>query len=75
MTRPILALLGLAILAPDAAFAFCGGWDLPVALGFDGASWGEKWPVLAGILGFVGVISTLVVGHVRSARRLPPEEA
>jgi len=42
--------LALAVL-PQAALAFCGGFDNPVATGFDHGSWTEKWEVLAAIIG------------------------
>lgn len=70
-----LAILAIAFLVPQAAFAFCGGWNSPVAPGFDGSSWVDKWPVLALILVFVSVFSTLVVRQVVANRGLPAEEA
>ena len=52
---PTLVTLLAAIALPDTAAAFCSGWDLPVAFGFDAGSWGSRWPILGTIL--VGVLS------------------
>lgn len=68
----VVILLCLVIL-PGPALAFCGGWDSPVAPGFDGASWGDRWPVLAAILTFVAIFSTFIIHRVRSMRDLPEE--
>ncbi|MBV0912197.1 hypothetical protein [Anianabacter salinae] len=69
------ALLAWAALSPGAALAFCGGWDSPVAMGFDHGSWGEKWPVLAGILLFVLVFSSLIIRQIRTMRDPAFDEA
>ncbi|MDG4649721.1 hypothetical protein P6F26_14850 [Roseibacterium sp. SDUM158017] len=63
MKRAILgaAVGSCAFWATAPAMAFCGLWDAPVALGFDAGAWGEKWPVLAAILLFVGAFSSLVL--------------
>lgn len=67
--------LTLAVLAcsTQAALAFCGGWNSPVAPGFDGASWAEKWPVLGAILVGVGLFSTFVIRRVTLLRDAPEE--
>lgn len=68
------AVLVAALAIPQAAFAFCGGWNSPVAPGFDGASWVDKWPVLASILVFVAAFSTLVVRQMVVSRDMSAEE-
>ncbi|WP_298496754.1 hypothetical protein [uncultured Maritimibacter sp.] len=68
-TLAALTLSGL----PGAALAFCGGWNSPVAPGFDATSWGDKWPVLAAILTFVVLFSSFVVQRVSAMRHLPDE--
>lgn len=73
MTRLVLA-YAVWLALPGAAFAFCGGWDSPVAMGFDGGSWGGKWPILGGILLFVTVFSSLIIRQIRSLRDMPAEE-
>ncbi|MEC7761874.1 MAG: hypothetical protein VX874_08220 [Pseudomonadota bacterium] len=71
--KRLLSLALIAVLLPTATFAFCGGWNTPVAPGFDGSSWGEKWPVLAVILTAVALFSTFVVRRVALMRDLPEE--
>ena len=64
----------LAVSAPGAALAFCGGWDEPVAFGFDLKAWSDKWGILSLILVSVGIFSTIVVRQWRYMRSLPVEE-
>ena len=71
--KRVLIAAGLVALLPSMSLAFCGGWDSPVAPGFDGSSWGEKWPVLAVILTSVALFSTFVVRRVAFMRALPEE--
>ncbi|MAM63578.1 hypothetical protein [Maritimibacter sp. UBA3975] len=71
--RTVFFALALMLASPTAALAFCGGWNSPVAPGFDGSSWGEKWPVLAAILTFVVLFSTFVVRRVSLMRDMPEE--
>ena len=72
MIRYSIALV-LAVL-PQAALAVCGGFDGPVAMGFDHGSWGEKWYVLAAILVGVAFISAMVMRQWRLMREMPAEE-
>lgn len=71
MIRILTTLAALTL--PGAALAFCGGWNTPVAPGFDATSWGDKWPVLAAILTFVVLFSSFVVHRVSAMRSLPDE--
>lgn len=68
-----MSLVLIAVALPTMSLAFCGGWNSPVAPGFDSASWAEKWPVLAAILTFVILFSTVVVRRVVLMRDLPEE--
>ncbi len=64
-----------AIVLPAQAQAFCGGWDSPVAFGFDHSSWADRWPILGAILLFVALFSTLIIRQVRNMRDMPLDEA
>ncbi|MGR3435671.1 MAG: hypothetical protein ACU0CO_12405 [Shimia sp.] len=61
----------LLILLPGPALAFCGGWDLPVAFGFDGGDWAARWAVLATLGGGVVTFSTLAFRRWARLRHLP----
>jgi hypothetical protein len=51
----------------SSALAFCGGWDLPTAPGFNSESWLEKWPVLVSIVILVAFFSAWSILRIRKS--------
>lgn len=58
--RTVFAIICL-ISAPGDAVAFCGGWNDPVAFGFDASSWMAKWPILGVILFAILTVTTFSI--------------
>jgi len=65
----------VATVAPETARAFCGGWDAPVALGFDGGSWTDRWLALTVLLASVGGFMAFAVKRFLAAQAMPQNEA
>lgn len=65
-----LFFVGIGLISvPGVASALCGGWNDPVAFGFDASSWMAKWPILGVILFATLSLTTFTIKRSLAIRK------